>query len=246
MKADLTILHTNDVHNRFRLPWVEPLRRLKVEMENVLLVDAGDAIGSGNLSWKPWGEAALEWMNWAGYDAMGLGNREFHPWRWGLQAKVGRARFPVLCANLRSRRAEGLKVQRHCLIHLPNGLRVGLFGLLVQMVKPHTHLARLSHFTFDPPPLAAQEVVLHLRPSVEVLICLSHLGLERDRGLAEMVKGLDLIVGGHSHTPLERPVKVGSTWIAQAAPYLRAFGQIALAVEGKQVRLLEGQLRPLR
>jgi 2',3'-cyclic-nucleotide 2'-phosphodiesterase (5'-nucleotidase family) len=129
---------------------------------------------------------------------------------------------------------------------LPNGLRVGLFGLLVEMVKPHTCLAHLSHFTFEPPLSAAQEVISHLRPSVDVLICLSHLGLAGDRGLAERVKGLDLIVGGHSHTPLERPMRVGSTWIAQAAPYLQAFGRIDLSVKGDQVDLLEGQLWPLR
>lgn len=246
MRADLTILHTNDAHNRFRPPWAEQLRSTKEATANTLLLDAGDAIGAGNLDWRPWGEAALKWMNWAGYDAMALGNREFHIWRRALQAKIGLAQFPVLCANLSSHPALGVKVQRHCLLQLPNGLRVGLFGLLVEMVKPNTHLAGLSHFTFHPPASIAAEVIRHLKPSVDVVICLSHLGLEADRRLAETVKGMDLIVGGHSHTPLERPVQVGSTWIVQAEPYLRSFGRISFSIHRGQVHLLEGGLLPLR
>jgi 2',3'-cyclic-nucleotide 2'-phosphodiesterase (5'-nucleotidase family) len=245
--ADLTILHTNDAHNRFHRRWAEHLGRLKEEADHTLLLDAGDAVGSGNFGWKPWGEGALTWMNRAGYDAMNLGNREFHVWRGALQAKIGRARFPVLCANLRPRK-EGWPVglERQQVLHLPNGLRVGLFGLLGEMVKPTARLARFSHFVFDPPQSVAQEVVQHLKPAVDVVIGLSHLGLERDRRLVATVEGIDLLVGGHSHTPLEQPERVGQTWIAQAAPYLQSVGRIDLAVQDGQVRLVEGRLLLLR
>jgi len=249
----LTLLHTNDAHNRFRERHALRLRDLKEAYDNVLLLDAGDAIGSGNIGFRPWGEAALTRMNQAGYDAMALGNREFHVWRWALQCKIKRAHFPVLCANLR-RRGEPVEpphadrpvgLETHRVLRLPNGLRVGLFGLLVEMVRPDSRAARFGHFVFTPPRQAAREMITDLRPRVDVVICLSHLGLEQDRDLARRTEGLDLILGGHSHTPLPQPERVGSTWIAQAEPYLRSVGRIHLTVREPGAVEVQGELLPL-
>lgn len=241
----LTLLHTNDAHHRFRERHAARLRDLKEAHDNVLLLDAGDAIGSGNMGFRPWGEAALTWMNQAGYDAMALGNREFHVWRWALRCKIKRASFPILCANLHPQTDRPVGLEKQRVLRLPNGLRVGLFGLLVEMVRPGSCAARFSHFVFTPATQAAREMITDLRPRVDVVICLSHLGLERDRELARQTEGLDLILGGHSHTPLPQPERVGSTWIAQAEPYLRSVGRIGLTVRDSGFVEAEGQLLPL-
>src|SRR5689334_23789135 len=103
----LTILHTNDFHNHLTEAQAEHLRQARQEAgEAVLLLDAGDAIASGNVTFRPGGEPILDLMSDVGYDVMTVGNREFHFSRMGFHAKLSRARFPVLCANVRAAKGE--------------------------------------------------------------------------------------------------------------------------------------------
>ena len=74
----LHILHTNDFHNHFSPAQAETVRRAKDGLNDVLLLDAGDAVSAGNVGVRPGGEPILTRMSDAGYDAMTLGNREFH------------------------------------------------------------------------------------------------------------------------------------------------------------------------
>ena len=84
-----TILHTNDFHNHLLPQQAERLRELRAGLgDNGLLLDAGDAISSGNVTYKPGGEPILDVMSDAGYDAMTIGNREFHFSQAGFCAKV--------------------------------------------------------------------------------------------------------------------------------------------------------------
>ena len=113
-----TLLHTNDFHNHLSDVQADYLCRLRAAVgTHGLLVDAGDAVASGNITYKSGGEAILKTMNTIGYDAMSVGNREFHFSRVGFHCKVGLARFPVLCANIRLSRqsASALYVACHAL-----------------------------------------------------------------------------------------------------------------------------------
>jgi len=95
------LLHTNDFHNHLTVSQAAFINAQKQNYENVLLLDAGDAISAGNLGVRPGGEPILTLMSETGYDAMTLGNREFHVSDALLRAKIGKAKFPVLCANMR-------------------------------------------------------------------------------------------------------------------------------------------------
>src|SRR5205823_7272454 len=98
----LTLLHTNDHHNRLTEAQVRHLRLLRESVGNSgLLLDAGDAISAGNVTVRPGGEPILTRLAQAGYDAMTVGNREFHFSRPGFCSKLSKATFPVLCANIR-------------------------------------------------------------------------------------------------------------------------------------------------
>ena len=102
-----TLLHTNDFHNHLTDAQADYLRQMRTAVgTRGLLLDAGDAVASGNITYKPSGEAVLKTMNTIGYDAMTVGNREFHFSRPGFHCKVGLAHFPVLCANMRLSRGE--------------------------------------------------------------------------------------------------------------------------------------------
>ncbi len=99
----LHILHTNDLHNHLtteKTAIISALRRRYAP--NVLLLDAGDAVGAGNLGAR--GKEPILTQMWeAGYDAMAMGNRESHPTQAALHKKLRDVRFPVLAANLRAR-----------------------------------------------------------------------------------------------------------------------------------------------
>ncbi len=77
------------------------IRRTKDNLPAALLLDAGDAVSAGNVGVRPGGEPILTRMSDAGYDAMTLGNREFHVADTLLRHKISKARFPILCANIR-------------------------------------------------------------------------------------------------------------------------------------------------
>ena len=97
----LHILHTNDFHDSLSQAAADRLAAKKREIGPVgLLLDAGDAGGSGNLTFRAGGEPILERMSALGYDAMTVGNRDFHLTRAGFRCKLVRAAFPILCANV--------------------------------------------------------------------------------------------------------------------------------------------------
>src|SRR5215212_9546932 len=104
-KKPLTILHTNDFHNRLTPGQYTSLSNLFANAPQPrLLLDAGDAGGSTNVTFRTGGEPILETMSELGYSAMTIGNRDFHVSRLGLRSKLFRARFPILCANIRPSR----------------------------------------------------------------------------------------------------------------------------------------------
>ena len=229
----LHVLHTNDFHNTLTEAQAHAIGRAKAEMENVLLLDAGDAVKAGNLGVTLGGERILTWMSDAGYDAMTMGNRESHVADALLRQKISEARFPILCANLRWRedRGEALPTVPHVIRTLPNGLRVGVFGLTVPMVTDRMATRHASAFLWDDPLAVAQAQIAALRPQVDALIALTHIGLREDERLAQACPDLDLIVGGHTHAILTEPNVVNGVPVVQAGGGRRLdtyLGRVAL------------------
>lgn len=221
----MTILHTNDVHGRWSEDFVQRLRTLK-EAHNALLLDTGDSIRSGNVAVPVKQESAWTFMAQAGYDVMTIGNREFHVLPAIFLAKTKGAPCPLLCANIYPKSPDTpLPTQSSLILH-HSGCRVGLFGLLVPMVTPRMKSAFLSAYLFHPPLQSAREMVHLLRPQVDILIALTHIGLSQDRLLAAQEPELDLIIGGHSHTPVQPPETVNGVPIVQAEPFGRGFGML--------------------
>jgi 2',3'-cyclic-nucleotide 2'-phosphodiesterase (5'-nucleotidase family) len=162
------------------------------------LLDAGDAVAAGNLSFRLFGEPILRRMAEAGYDAMTMGNRESHPRRSFLVRKLRDASFPVLAANLVSvRQPLPDIVQSHATFVTANG-RVAVLGLTRQMTSPSSGWARISDYVFEDPIATARSVGPGLRAEADLIVCLSHCGHEIDVELASIPE-IDLVLGGHSH-----------------------------------------------
>jgi 2',3'-cyclic-nucleotide 2'-phosphodiesterase (5'-nucleotidase family) len=241
---DFTLLHTNDHHNHFTEAHSARLSLERAELgSNGLLLDAGDAVGSGNVTFRPGGEPVLDLMNAAGYDAMTIGNREFHFSRVGFQTKISRANFPVLCANVRPKDG-GEPLTVPSVSFSSGGKRIVIFGLTVPMITERMLVRKVSAFVFDDPLAIGKELAQKLRPEADLLICLSHIGLKKDRALAEATPEIDLIIGGHTHATLPEGERVGNTLIVQAGSFSKLLGTVDINwTEGAPS--LTANLRPL-
>lgn len=230
----LHILHTNDFHDSLSQAATDRLAAKKREIGPVsLLLDAGDAGGSGNLTFRVGGEPILERMSALGYDAMTVGNRDFHLTRAGFRCKLVSAAFPILCANVfaspmpseEQRRSDeaaeeqdaSLPVHRY-IVREVAAWRIVILGLTVPMITERMLSRKVSAYVFESPLHCAQRLVPRLRDRYQpdLFIALTHIGFAHDRELAAAVPGIDLIVGGHSHTLLPEGERCGQTLIVQA------------------------------
>ncbi|MDR0976992.1 MAG: metallophosphatase [Prevotellaceae bacterium] len=228
---ELVILHTSDTHSRIepisptasdrnagmggtvrRAAYIAEMRR--EHPDNLLLFDCGD-ISQGTPYYNVYrGEVEVKMMNLMGYDAMVIGNHEFDFGEENMARLFSMAHFPVVSANydVTGTPLEGL-VKPYVIFH-KNGLKIGVFGL-------STHLAGLVQaekcvgITYNDPYTAAQQMADLLRTTekCDVVICLSHLGYQLtnapcDTEMVRRTSGIDLVLGGHSHTFMSEPAYV--------------------------------------
>ncbi|MCB9743014.1 MAG: bifunctional metallophosphatase/5'-nucleotidase [Alphaproteobacteria bacterium] len=243
--AALTLLHTNDMHCHFlpeRADWLdgEPsiggfaeldawVQGLRAEGSPTLLLDAGDILTGTPLAEievdGARGGGMLALMEAVGYDAWVLGNHEFDQGYDNTAAMVAAADMPTLSANLES--PEGgpaMPGLQDAVVLTAGELRVGVIGATTEGL---THLAPLDvneRVVVRGVAEAVAEQVEALEGQVDLIVALTHVGVDGDRELAREVDGIDVIVGGHSHTRLEAPVREGDTWIVQAGSYTRSLG----------------------
>jgi len=241
--ARVVVFHTSDLHGRLSGEAAERIRALKESAPGSLLLDSGDAVSAGNVGVRLFGEPVLRAMGEIGYHAMAMGNREFHPWPLMFRHKLKDLRFPLLCANLRPPRPG--PVVSHQVFSLSEGSSAAVFGLCVPMI-PDGHWARwISPYRFEDPIETAGRLVQGLRKEAHLVIALTHLGMEQDRMLAELVPGIDLILGGHDHAKAGEPLRIGKCLIARAPAMGAGIGRLELELAGGQVSLAAHETLPL-
>jgi len=241
----LTILHTNDTHGHL-LPFSYPddvapdspiaqmtyrhniggvarratlLRQLREQLttdsSRVLTIDAGDYMDGTPFSLEFFAEADIATMNACGYDFATLGNHEFSNTLAQIQKTLRMAKFQNVLANARLRNT-GEPLCPPYVIHEVNGLKIALFGLVMTDTQNYRG-AREGVEILDPFQVA-RELVPQLRQQADVVVLISHLGIGDDRRLAREVPGIDVIIGGHSHTRLAQPEFV--EWNGKVHPNL--------------------------
>jgi 2',3'-cyclic-nucleotide 2'-phosphodiesterase (5'-nucleotidase family) len=246
----LTILYTNDIHatcHPLKAAWLEgsmpvggfvaaerEVGRARASCSASLLLDVGDLLSGGPLSSLVdagiRGGHMLRFMNALGYDAMAVGNHDLDHGVNNLAAASKVAAFPLLAANIRSRDG-GLLVGPGSTILRRGGLRVGVIGLTTPSVVQLVSRETAARLTVQPPAETADSLARLLDPRTDLLIVLSHCGLETDRLLAQRLgPTVDLIVGGHSHDLLEVPERENGVLIVQAGSKLLNLGRLDLLV----------------
>ncbi|NOD98830.1 multifunctional 2',3'-cyclic-nucleotide 2'-phosphodiesterase/5'-nucleotidase/3'-nucleotidase [Ruegeria sp. HKCCD6228] len=261
----LTILHTNDIHSRIesinkydstcdaegeaegkcfggvaRLKTMVDARRDALADQNVLLLDAGDPF-QGSLYYTTYkGAAEAEFMEAIGYDVMAVGNHEFDDGPEGLASFIDAVSFPVISGNLDLSSSAELKdkVGNHVVLDV-GGQKVGIISALATDTVETSSPGKDVIFQDEIESLQADVAALQ-DEGVNIIIALNHVGLAKDLEIAEQVPGLDLVVGGHSHTLLSNtqegaagsyPMMVGDVPIVQAYAYSKYLGEITLTFD---------------
>jgi 5'-nucleotidase/UDP-sugar diphosphatase len=211
----LTVLHTNDVHTHYEpfQPWNEPVQggvarvrsaidEIRGQEKNVLLLDAGDQF-QGTLYFHVGGaQVVSDVMNALEYDAMCIGNHEFDAGPAGLSELIYEADFPALSANIDSSGDPALagRIAPYEVFSFGNE-QIAVFGLTTEQASEISRSG--PDVRFCDPVTTAQALVNELEViGINKVIALTHLGYAQDLLLAAAVSGIDVIVGGHSHTLL--------------------------------------------
>ncbi len=209
--------------------------------EPVLLLSGGDFIGGTAYSWLvSLGYAPeLSIKQKIGYDAVVIGNHEYDYGPEILAEYLIEAGYPESHEKTAVLASNTVPPPRHPLVDkglylenqvitLDNGLKVGLFGLIGIDSVAVTTANEPVEFTDQHE--AARRMVEQLKEKgAELIIALTHSGVEEDRDLAADVEGIDIIIGGHCHTALEEPVTENETIIVQAGAHLEYLGQLSLS-----------------
>jgi 5'-nucleotidase len=251
----LTILHLNDTHSHLlpygpkdasgnwtwggmaRIATLVGMNRMSAS--KVMLLHSGDIYLGDFMFQKYLSVVELEIMKALGYDAMELGNHEFDLYPSTLKYVLNEAGFPgsgfpVLCANLDiSGDPEIGYFVKPYTIKEYSGLKVGIFGLLTEMTN---QISNSSPVAVLPALANAQAWVDTLQANnCDIIILLSHLGSDYDQQVASSISGIDIIIGGHSHTKITSPIKIGNTLILQAEEFGRYLGKLSLFLNNKSI-----------
>lgn len=226
----ITILYTNDTHSRIDpfpangpnagLGGIAARKRLieaiRGETEHVLLFDAGDIFqGTPYFNFFK-GALEMKAMQWMGYDATTMGNHDFDEGVENFAKQMDHIHFPVLVANYQVKdTALSARVKANHVFER-SGIKIGVFGLGIDPkgLIPEKLFGGVKHL--DPFEVAQSQVTyLKKAAGCDLVVCLSHLGHQyredskpSDLRLAAAVPGIDVIIGGHTHTFLNEPVRV--------------------------------------
>ncbi|WP_420187796.1 bifunctional metallophosphatase/5'-nucleotidase [Bacteroides pyogenes] len=230
----LIILQTSDVHSR-----IEPinqkgdrnykeggfvrratfLNRFRKENEHVLLFDCGD-FSQGTPYYNIYkGEVEVKLMNEMGYDACTIGNHEFDFGLENMARLFKMATFPIVCSNYDLEHTPLKGLVKPYIILERSGMRIGVFGL---GAKPDGLIPaeKCEGVVYKDPVRVSNETAALLKSKgCDVVVCLSHLGIQTDEWLIANTRNIDVVLGGHSHTFMKAP-----------KTYLNA--------DGKEVRLM--------
>jgi len=266
----LKVLHTNDTHAHLNshivgfgktteevggisaLAWF--IKKQRASEKNTLLLSAGDVF-QGTMFFNFFkGLADYECMNLAGYDAMCPGNHEFdESASWFLEA-VQKTNFDVINCNVifgSSYKKLPNKIKPYVIKEAGN-LKIAIIGVLTKELFNLASPKKLADIQIVDPIEALGPIVKKLRPDVDMILILSHMGLKEDLELAEMVPDIDLIIGGHSHSLLVSPIvlrtsKGKQVVINQAYEKGEYVGEVNMAFSHgqKSWRLIDGRLNRL-
>ena len=248
----LTLLHTNDLHGRVTqlLHIATLVRQIRAEVKTnggyCLYLDAGDSEDTSLLESSLTKGSAMEAiLRGAGCDYVALGNAILA--RYGPQAIINLAKYfgrPLLCANIFSHDGKLLEGLQEYVIETVGGIKISIIGL-TDPIKTYEVVFHL--LTKKPIDLLPDKIGDLRSQGAQMIILLSHLGFKDDQKVAEEIAGIDVIIGGHSHTKLDQALLLKDTIIVQAGEFGQFLGRLDLEVDpvSGKITLFKEELIPI-
>ena len=269
----LTILHSNDMHGNFLAEvcgekgeligglallsgYINQVRR---EEENVLFVISGDMLQGSVIDSEYKGISTMDIMNYLAPDVVTLGNHEFDYGLAHLLFLEKVANFPIVNANLYIRSFNKRLMRPHLILSIA-GFQVLFIGIITDKVIDTIHDDGLvgSFITLEEASVEVGKITnAYKHEDIDLTVLLTHIGFESDCELANLLDpewGVDIIIGGHSHTILEQPAQENGVLIAQAGVGTKQIGRFDLVVDDdtnsivaydwQLVPIIEGNIKP--
>ena len=244
----LTLLHSNDLHGDFMVEKVDNklvggvsmlsgyVNKVRREEKNVIYAIAGDMFQGSLIDKEYKGVSTIEIMNLLAPDVVTIGNHEVD---YGLAHMLFLekcANFPIINANMYLKTNGRRLFHSHRILKV-DGMQILFIGILTEEVLQKTKLEKLIGTLVDIKE-AAEEVGricdAYQTEDIDFTVLLTHIGIESDQELAAILDprwGVDLIIGGHSHTLLEKPIEVNGIPIVQAASGTDQIGRFDIMVD---------------
>ncbi len=261
---EVTILHWNDFHARnqpYRISKKDSTGQQvyydvggvgsmlgylkKYRTPNSLVLNAGDDFQGTPISNFTRGRSQIELMNMYGVDAFVLGNHEFDYSQYSLDSALELAEFDVLSANVFMQSKNSLMGKPH-VIKVVNGVKFGIIGITLPELFETSLPSNITDLVMLNLDSVIQAGITELKSqNADIIVILSHSGLDTDKELAaKFYSDIDIIVGGHSHSTLFKPVNVNGVAIVQAGSYGRNLGKLDLKIDTDKDTVLSfaGQL----
>ena len=255
---NFTILHSNDMHGDFLAEVKEGgghligglallsgyLNKVREEEEHVIYVIAGDMVQGSLIDSEYKGVSTIEIMNYLSPDVVTLGNHELDYGLPHLLFLEKMANFPIVNANLYIKKY-GKRLMTPYYITTVGGFNILFIGIITEKVIDSLSQDQLIG-TFVSIEEASDEIGkicnAYKNEDIDLTIALTHIGFESDIELAKMLNpewGVDMIIGGHSHTILEEPYEVNKILIAQAGTGTDQIGRFDIVVEDATNSIIE-------
>ena len=260
---NLTVFHINDIHVNYRsepaswrddkapvggvIALASHLEEQRAEAAPSLLLDAGDF-----MTGDPFGEmedegvlgaAWMDMLNLLGIDASVVGNHEFDLGRANVRALAERASFPLMALDLLDETGE-LEIPQEPVVLTRGDLDIGVIGVSCRGLVEVCAEPRVRGLRMDDQADVARRWAAELDPRTDLIVLITHNGVDDDEALAHELagSGIDLIVGGHSHTRLREPRLIDGILIVQAGSRLKNLGRLDLRVEDDRIAAYDGRL----
>lgn len=233
MQEKIHIYYSNDLHSHFE-NWPKIVNHWKQQRayheerdESMFLLDVGDHVDRFHpIAEALMGSANVQLLNQAGYDCVTIGNNEgitlTHE---DLYQLYEEANFDVVCANLRNVQGNNPNwLKPYSFLTTDQGTKIGVIGLTAPFLAFYELLGWDVYSPFD----ILDKVLVEVREQADIVILLSHLGINDDREIAHRYSGIDVIIGGHTHHLLRDGEMINNTLLTAAGKHGVYVGQVSL------------------
>lgn len=243
MKEDIFLYYTNDLHSYFDnwphvMTYFKTKEKERIERENAyFFVDIGDHVDRAHLITEAtMGKGNVALLNEANYDVVTIGNNEgitlSHE---DLYHLYDDASFDVVCSNLNSTIDENPKwLKHHTILETDSGVKIGFLGITAAF-NPYYNLLGWHVDSYND---ILVEQLPRLKEQVDIVVLLSHVGINEDRIIAEKYRDIDVIIGGHTHHLLRTGEEVNDILITAAGKHCSFVGEVHLTWDHKQKKLI--------